>query len=129
MKQIEKAAELLKQAYAPYSKFHVGCVVVTETGKEFLGCNVENASFSATICAERVAIGQAVAAGEKKISQIYLITSADRPCFPCGVCLQVISEFGTEVEVISASNDQKTIKKFKLKDLLPHIYDRSFLKT
>ncbi len=128
MKHIAQAAEVLKNAYAPYSRFQVGAVVVAGSGKTYSGCNVENASFSATICAERVAIGQAIASGEKSITHVYLITSSERICYPCGVCLQVISEFGKDVEVVSATADQKTVKKFKLTELLPYAYDRSFLK-
>lgn len=129
MQNIKLAADALKNAYAPYSHFKVGCVVVGTSGRVFTGCNVENASYSATICAERVAIGTAVAQGEKSIRQIFLITSSERPCFPCGVCLQVISEFGNEVEIITASSDQKVISTYKLSELLPHAYDKTFLPT
>ncbi len=127
MNLVAKAADAMKNAYAPYSKFHVGCALLTDSGKVFTGCNMENASYGATICAERVAIGQMVASGERKIRELAIISSGERPVVPCGMCLQVILEFGADCEVNVSSRDQKTTKKFKLRELIPQSFDKSFL--
>jgi cytidine deaminase len=127
MKQIKLAAEMMARAYAPYSRFQVGCVVETHSGKTYGGCNVENASYPATICAERSAISNSVADGSQDIKTIYLVASSEAPCLPCGICLQVISEFGRDIKIVCASNDQKTIEEYKLSDLLPHGFNKTFL--
>ena len=92
---IEKAKQIANNAYAPYSKFKVGCALLTEKGNVFVGCNVENASYGATICAERNAITTAIAeeGTEMIISKIAVITSHEAAAPPCGVCRQFISEF------------------------------------
>jgi cytidine deaminase len=129
MKLIEKAAEVQKKAYAPYSKFRVGSAVVGESGKIYVGCNVENSSYPAAICAERVAITQAIAQGEKFIKELAIVASSDKPVMPCGICLQVISEFASpDLEITLSSNDQSKVQVLKLKELLPHAFDKSFLK-
>lgn len=91
------------RAYAPYSKFRVGAAVLTETGKIYSGCNVENASYGLTNCAERTAIFNAVAAGEKNLSLrcVVVYTPTKTPTAPCGACRQVIYEFGPEARVLS----------------------------
>ena len=93
----ESAAAALKNAYAPYSKFRVGAAVVTDDGEIFSGCNVENASYGLTNCAERTAIFSAVAklgGPNVKIVAVAVVNSQDAPCSPCGACRQVIAEFG-----------------------------------
>jgi cytidine deaminase len=125
---LKKASEAMKKAYAPYSRFKVGSAVRAGSGKIYLGCNVENASYGATICAERVAISQAIAAGEKTITEIGLINSTGRPCTPCGICLQVIAEFGRDAKIYSTNKNLKKVESYTLKDLLPHAYDDSYLK-
>src|SRR5437870_4307345 len=85
MNLITKATEAQSNAYAPYSKFQVGCAVMGGSGKIYQGCNVENSSYGATICAERSAIAQAVAHGETKITSVALISSANQPVSPCGI--------------------------------------------
>ncbi len=123
MNLIEEAAKALKNAHAKYSGFPVGCAVLTESGKVYIGCNVENACINAGFCAEPIAIGQAIASGDKKIKQIAVINGTDIPCPPCGGCLQFISEFvDRETEIISANKSMSRIEKFKFKDLLPVTY-------
>ena len=96
---IEKAYEGMKNAYSPYSGFQVGAAILTDSGKIYTGCNVENASFSLTVCAERNAVFQAIAAGEEFLRTMAVVGGADddealtKPCIPCGACLQVLAEF------------------------------------
>jgi cytidine deaminase len=99
----KKAAKTVSEsAYCPYSNFRVGSAVVDESGRIFCGCNVENASFGLTSCAERNAIFQAVAAGAKKITCVVLYTPTPKPTTtPCGACRQVINEFGVNALIIS----------------------------
>jgi len=99
-KLIAEARRARNAAYARYSNFKVGAAVLTEQGNIFSGCNIENASFGATMCAERVAIFSAVAAGETRIKAVAVIADLDKPIAPCGLCRQVIAEFGPDAEVI-----------------------------
>src|SRR4051812_24510462 len=123
MKLIEKAAQAQKNAFAPYSKFKVGAAAVGGSGQIYIGCNVENSSYPAGICAERVAISQAIAQGEKTIKDLAIIASSDKPCTPCGICLQVISELASpDLEITLSSQDQSKVLKLKLKELLPHAF-------
>jgi cytidine deaminase len=96
------AREVLARAYAPYSKFHVGAAVLAASGAIYSGCNVENASYGLTICAERSAISAGVAAEgiAFKIRAVAVFNGHDAPCSPCGACRQVIFEFGPEADVI-----------------------------
>src|SRR5689334_4241510 len=93
---IEKAKAASKNAYCPYSKFHVGAAVLTEEGDMFSGCNVENASYGLTICAERNAIFQMAAQAKRKLRALVVYTPTTKPAAPCGACRQVINEFGPD---------------------------------
>ena len=105
-------------AHAPYSKFHVGAAVLTADGEIFAGCNIENASYGLTICAERVAVGSAVAAGHKEIVAVAVASSGGHS--PCGACRQVLSEFGPAMEVILIDADDPTkTRTTTLASLLP----------
>lgn len=92
-KLIEMAKNAREMAYTPYSDFKVGSALLTTDGKIFTGCNIENSSFSPTICAERTAIFKAISEGSTSFTKIVVITGDDHPSSPCGVCLQVLSEF------------------------------------
>lgn len=94
----EAAAE---RAYCPYSKFPVGAAVLTDRDEVFVGCNVENASFGLSMCAERNAVFQALAKGHRKIVAVVIVTPTSAPTPPCGACRQVINEFGNQAEVFS----------------------------
>jgi len=113
------ARRAMKNAYAPYSKFHVGAALLTTTGKLFLGCNVENASYGVTNCAERTAIFSAVAQlGPKiKIQAIAIVNNRNAPCSPCGACRQVIYQFGPEAVVYFLGSSGW--KQMSIANLLP----------
>ena len=113
---IQSAWDARENAYAPYSKFAVGAALLTADGRVFTGCNVENLSYGLTICAERVAIGSAVAAGVKNLTMLAVVADTDVPVSPCGACRQVMAEFG--FERVFLANRMQTIE-FELSDLLP----------
>lgn len=117
---IEKALEAKKKAYVPYSKFSVGAAILTEDNKIYTGCNIEIASYSPTICAERTAIFKAVSEGHKNISAIAIVGDGDMT-FPCGVCRQVLREFGPKAKVIIA-NSVDEYEEYSLEELLPHSF-------
>jgi cytidine deaminase len=95
----ERARLVATAAYAPYSRFHVGAALLAEDGRIFCGCNVENASFGLTVCAERNAVFAAVASGAKRFSALVVVTSSALPVTPCGACRQVLYEFGPSFPV------------------------------
>lgn len=113
------AARAAKQrAYAPYSEFRVGAALQSADGRIFTGCNVENASYPVGICAERVALGTAVASGARRFGRLAIATDAARPTPPCGMCRQALSEFGLELEIESAGRAGASVR-WQLRDLLP----------
>lgn len=125
-KLINEAEKARKRAYTPYSKFKVGAAVLSVDGKIFTGCNIENASFGLTLCAERVAIFKAISEGSTKFEAIAVVGDTDKPCSPCGACRQVISEFGEDIPLIMA-NLKGDIKIKKIKELLPEAFGKNDL--
>lgn len=118
------------RAYAPYSKFQVGCALETMTGEVFTGVNVENASYGGTICAERVAITKAVSEGHLRFRRMAICTGAEKASPPCGLCRQVISEFcGPELEILlcSADPDSRPDQSYRFAELFPHPFDPASL--
>ena len=105
------------RAYAPYSQFKVGAAVLTASGRIFSGGNVENSSYGLTVCAERIAVFKAVLAGERKIRAVLIYTGTATLTPPCGACLQVISEFAADAEIVLTNG--RDSKRYRLKDLLP----------
>lgn len=117
-----KAKKASERAYSPYSQAKVGSALLTESGKIFSGCNIENSSFGNTICAERVAIFKAVSQGEKKIKKIYVYTKDGWP--PCGSCRQVMTEFASENLQIIIGRENGKESVHTLENLLPLAFDQ-----
>lgn len=118
-----KAKEVANNAYAPYSKFQVGCALITTTGNIYSGCNVENGSYGLTTCAERNAIASAVAAeGEIEIAQLVVYTPTQTTTPPCGTCRQVIYEFTRKAEVHSFCDSEESTTH-TINELLPGAFD------
>lgn len=115
----EAALKALEHAYAPYSGYRVGAALLDVDGRVFTGCNVENAAFSPTLCAERVAVGKAVEAGSREFVAVVVATLSSPPATPCGVCRQVLREFGRELEIICV-NPVGERRTHRLEELLPH---------
>ena len=115
---VRAAVEARQNAHAPYSRFAVGAALECEDGSVFTWCNVENLSFGLTICAERVAIGAAVAAGRRDFRCIAVVADTDVPVSPCGACRQVMAEFHPALAIVSSTLDGK-IEEFTLDKLLP----------
>jgi len=118
---ITKALEVQNNAYVPYSNFKVGAAVLTKSGKIYTGCNIESASYTPTICAERTAISKAVSEGDRDIEAVAVVGNPEEFTFPCGVCRQVIREFGKDATIIIAKNEEE-YKVFKLDELLPYSF-------
>ena len=123
VEMMDKAIEVSKNAYCPYSKFAVGACILTDTGNIYTGCNYENGSFGMTICAERNAIGTAIANGEKKIKAVAIYSPNKDNCTPCGACREVIHEFSnddSEVDIIVKIGNE--IRVHNLAYLLPESF-------
>ncbi len=116
----DKAIDASTRSHSPYSKARVGSALETSDGKIYQGCNIENASFGGTVCAERVAIWKAVSEGNKKIKRIYVYTHPGWP--PCGMCLQVMTEFADGDLEIIIGDEKGNEKTKKLKELLTHAF-------
>lgn len=121
---VARARSVRELAYAPYSHFLVGSALRAENGQIFVGCNVENASYGATICAERSAILAMVAAGQRSITSIAVFTDADTLAMPCGICRQVISEFQRDARLVVANPRQQRVLGFAEIFPEPFVLDR-----
>lgn len=121
------AIDARENAYVPYSKFKVGAAVVTEDGSIYSGCNIENASYGATNCAERTAIFKAVSEGHKKIKAIAVVGDMSTNTYPCGICRQVIVEFATEdINIILVKNEDEYVVK-TMEEILPGAFTKEDL--
>lgn len=114
---LELAKKARENAYAPYSGFRVGAALLSRSGRVFTGCNVENLSFGATICAERCAVAKAISEGEREFPAI-AVYAGEKFTSPCGICLQTLCEFAPDIDIILADGEYEH-KVFKLRDLMP----------
>ena len=123
---VSAAIEVRKNAHAPFSKFRVGAAVEDEHGRVHTGCNVENATYGLTCCAERVAIFKAVSEGARRFQRVAVVADTDPLATPCGACRQILWEFCGDVEVTLANLSGKT-ETLRLGTLIPRAFDASFL--
>ena len=124
---LDMAYEAMEHAYVPYSSFQVGACLRTADGKYYLGCNIENAAYSPTNCAERTAVFKAVYDGIRSFSALAVVCSGNHPAFPCGVCRQVLSEFcDADMPVVCANKNRETVET-TLEGLLPYSFGRKDL--
>jgi cytidine deaminase len=124
---LDRARGAAASAYAPYSNFHVGAVVIAADGREFTGVNVENSAYGATICAEANAISSAAAAGVRSIDTVVVACPDADECYPCGNCRQVMREFGVQRVVVQ--NPDGGFREHSLQEILPHAFGPDQLGT
>jgi len=122
---VRQARAVQQNAYCPYSRFRVGAALEAADGRVFVGCNVESASYGVTICAERMALGAAVAGGARRLARVVVATDAEPPASPCGACRQLLAEFGLDLEVIAVG--PKSERRWTLADLLPDAFAKTSL--
>jgi cytidine deaminase len=123
---LEAALLVRENAHAPFSKFKVGAAIEEESGRIFTGCNVENATYGLTVCAERVAVFKAISEGARRFRRVVVAADTDVLTPPCGACRQILWEFCGDVEVTLVNLHGKT-ETFQMKDLFPRPFDASFL--
>ncbi|MBC8416646.1 MAG: cytidine deaminase [Candidatus Cloacimonetes bacterium] len=114
---IEKAKEVSRKAYAPYSNYKVGAALLTKSGKVYTGCNIENSSYGLTNCAERTAVFKAVSEGEMEFEEMVIYANSPHLPTPCGACRQVLSEFGPELKIMIVSSKEQLVTS--ISELLP----------
>ena len=125
-KLIAAAKQARENAHAPFSNFRVGSALRAKSGRVYTGCNIENATYGLTMCAERVAIYKAISEGERGFDAIVVVADTPKPTAPCGACRQLIWEFCGDIEVILASPNGK-VKMVRMSTLFPKPFDASFL--
>lgn len=118
---VREAMEAKKNAYVPYSNFPVGAALLTKEGKVYRGCNIECASYGGTNCAERTAIFKAVSEGDRNIEAIAVVSDLDDYTYPCGICRQVIVEYGRDIKLIIGKSEDE-FKVYTIDDLLPNSF-------
>ncbi|GIO22656.1 cytidine deaminase [Oceanobacillus sp. J11TS1] len=123
-KLIEEAIQIRSRAYVPYSHFPVGAALLTKSGKVYIGCNIENAAYPSTCCAERVAIFKAISDGEMEFAEMAVAADTKRPVPPCGTCRQVMSEFFSPDMTIHLTNLNKDVHTLTTDQLLPFSFQK-----
>ena len=123
---LDAARRVRENAHAPYSKFQVGAAVEDESGRIHTGCNVENATYGLTVCAERVAVLKGISRGARRFRRVAVVADTDTLTPPCGACRQILWEFCGDVEIV-LGNLKGKIEVLRLKDLFPRAFDDSFL--
>ncbi|MBL0690948.1 MAG: cytidine deaminase [SAR324 cluster bacterium] len=124
---LERARQASQFSYSPYSNFKVGAAIEDEKGRIFVGTNVENVSYGASICAERSAVVSAIGAGGRNFKQIAIVCSGEVPVTPCGICRQFLAEFNSELKVLCSSYSQLNADKFDVYQLA-ELFPQGFLK-
>ncbi len=124
---IEAALAARKHAHAPFSGFQVGAALEDETGRVWTGCNIENATYGLTVCAERVAVFKAVSEGARGFRRIVVAADTQRLTPPCGACRQILWEFCGDLEVVLV-NLQGSTERYRLGELLPRAFDATFIR-
>lgn len=119
---VKIAEDIKKNSYSPYSNFRVGAALTTSNGKVYTGVNIENISYGATTCAERTAVFKAVSEGETEIDTIAIASDSDEFIFPCGICRQVLAEFGKKNMKIICSKRNGDFREYTLEELLPDAF-------
>lgn len=119
---LQAARKAMQHSYHPYSQFAVGAALLCEDGTVYTGCNVENAAYSATVCAERTAFFKAISDGKRQFVAIAVVGSTD-PCYPCGICRQVMAEFCDGDFCIVLENKDREAEQYTLSQLLPHSFE------
>jgi cytidine deaminase len=122
---IEKAIEVRERAYVPYSNFGVGAALLTKSGKVYTGCNIENAAYPVSLCAERVAIFKAISEGETEFVELAVVADTERPVPPCGSCRQVMSEFFDSEMNVHLTNVNRNTMTVKMEELLPFSFQKT----
>jgi cytidine deaminase len=123
---VEAARAARLHAHAPFSRFQVGAALLTKEGRVFTGCNVENATYGLTVCAERVAVWKAVSEGYRAFTRVAVVADTAEPTTPCGACRQILWELGGDLEVILA-NLEAPKALYRMRDLLPLPFDARLL--
>ena len=118
---VEQALEMRRFSYAPYSHFRVGAALECEDGSVYTGCNVENAAYGSSLCAERTALVKAVSEGRRRFVRLAVAGDSADYCWPCGACRQMLREFGTDLEVLAANREGEYVA-ISLEELLPHSF-------
>jgi len=122
---LETSREVRRYAYVPYSNYHVGAALLTSSGKIYDGVNIENVSYGATVCAERVVTFKAVSEGEREFAALAVATATGG--FPCGLCRQVLAEFGPDMIILATNEDGSRVEEALLSDLLPGAFTPTVL--
>ncbi len=125
---IKEAKKARERAYAPYSKFKVGAAILTKSRKIFTGVNIENSSYGASVCAERVAVFNAINSGDPEIVEIAVVTDKKEPAMPCGICRQVLKEFSKNLKIYAANLEGRVIET-TLDEILPMAFTKKDLKN
>ena len=123
---VRQATAARENAHAPYSKFRVGAALRDDKGRIFTGCNVENATYGLTVCAERIAVFKAISEGSRRFTRVAVVADTETLTPPCGACRQILWEFCGDVELVLANLRGKT-ETLRLGDLFPRAFDASFL--
>ena len=118
---VERAREMRRFSYAPYSHFRVGAALECEDGSVYTGCNVENAAYGSSLCAERTVLVKAVSEGRRRFVRLAVAGDSADYCWPCGACRQMLREFGTDLEVLAANREGAYVS-VPLEELLPHSF-------